>query len=120
MREFQALKVWGKAHELVMRVYRITHDFPTDERAGLTEEIRRSARRITAAIVEGCGQSEEQDMCPCLEAAVGAAASLEYGLILARDLGYLGEAVHIRTAAEIAAVRKLLLTALARLQATDG
>ncbi|MBU4345437.1 MAG: four helix bundle protein [Proteobacteria bacterium] len=36
MRDFRELKVWEKAHRLTLQIYRITKNFPSDERFGLT------------------------------------------------------------------------------------
>ncbi len=35
MKTFRELKVWQKAHELVLEIYRITEKFPDKERFGL-------------------------------------------------------------------------------------
>jgi four helix bundle protein len=96
----------------VIAVYKVIDHLGQTDRRELGEEIRRSARRIPPAIAERCAQPENADMRPFLLQAVGASLALEYGLILARDLGYLQEAVHIRTCAEIAAMRRLLLLAV--------
>jgi hypothetical protein len=56
-------------------------------------------------IVERCGHPEESEVGHFLELEVGATSSLEYGSILAREVGYLGEAVHIRTALDTLAER---------------
>jgi hypothetical protein len=37
------LKVWQKAHELVIRVYRVSARFPKAEMYGITSQIRRAA-----------------------------------------------------------------------------
>ena len=47
------LIVWQKAHELVLKTYEITKDFPKDEQFGLTSQIRRAAVSIPSNIVEG-------------------------------------------------------------------
>ncbi len=40
MRDFKELKVWLKAHQLVIEVYRITRGFPSDERFGLVSQLK--------------------------------------------------------------------------------
>ncbi|MCG8342419.1 MAG: four helix bundle protein [Chlorobiales bacterium] len=45
---FQDLIVWQKAHELVLRVYRVTQGFPKEEIYGLTSQLRRVAVSVPA------------------------------------------------------------------------
>jgi len=47
-KRFQDLKVWQKAHQLVLRIYKLTASFPDSEIFGLTSQIRRSAVSIAA------------------------------------------------------------------------
>ncbi len=49
---FQDLIVWKKAHKFVLDIYKMTKEFPDDERFGLTSQIRRSAVSIPANIAE--------------------------------------------------------------------
>jgi hypothetical protein len=54
MRDFRKLKVWDKAHRLILQVYRITNSFPSDEQFGLTVQLRRAAASVPTNIAEGC------------------------------------------------------------------
>ena len=47
------LKVWQSSHELVLEVYKVTQQFPGEEKFGLTSQIRRSAVSVAAKIAEG-------------------------------------------------------------------
>jgi four helix bundle protein len=53
IKRFEDLKVWQKSHELVLEVYKVTQQFPTEEKFGLTSQIRRSAVSVAANIAEG-------------------------------------------------------------------
>jgi len=50
---FEQLEVWKKAHELVLKIYKITKDFPSEEKFGLVSQMRRAAVSIPANIAEG-------------------------------------------------------------------
>ena len=50
---FEQLEVWEKAHELVLKIYKITKDFPSEEKFGLVSQMRRAAVSIPANIAEG-------------------------------------------------------------------
>ena len=91
MRNFRELKVWEKAHRWAVDVYRITGPFPSEERFGLVAQLRRSAASVPANIAEGCGRESDRDLARFLSIATGSACEAEYHLLLAHDLGYLGE-----------------------------
>ena len=86
MRNFKDLKVWQKAHELTLAVYRATRAFPKDELYGLTSQMRRSCESIPANICEGCGRDSVADFGRFLQIAMGSASELQYHVLLARDL----------------------------------
>lgn len=46
MQDFTALRVWNDAHVLTLNVYRLSQHFPSEERYGLTAQLRRSAASI--------------------------------------------------------------------------
>jgi four helix bundle protein len=50
---FEDLEVWQYAHELVLETYKITRDFPGEEKFGLTTQMRRAGVSIAANIAEG-------------------------------------------------------------------
>jgi four helix bundle protein len=76
MRNFRELKVWEKAHELTLLVYRNTKSFPKEELYGLTSQIRRACSSIPANIAEGCGRQTEKDFSRFLQIAFGSASEL--------------------------------------------
>ncbi len=60
MRDFREIKVWEKAHLLTLEIYKATASFPTEERYGLTSQLRRSSASIAANIAEGFGRGEKR------------------------------------------------------------
>ena len=91
MTDFKQLKVWQKAHQMMLDTYRVTATFPKDEMYGLTSQLRRAAASIGANIAEGCGRRSDGEMCRFLQIARGSASETEYHFLLARDLRYLNE-----------------------------
>lgn len=53
MFNFEKLDVWKKSVAFAELVYRLTKGFPTDERFGLTNQVRRAAVSIASNIAEG-------------------------------------------------------------------
>ena len=50
------LRAFELANRLAVLVYERTRDFPTDERFGLTSQMRRDAVSVASNIVEGCAR----------------------------------------------------------------
>ena len=89
MEDFKDLRVWGKAYELTLSVYKKTYGFPKEEMYGLTSQLRRATSSIGANIAEGCGRRSDPEMRRFLQIARGSANEVEYHLLLARDLRFL-------------------------------
>ena len=116
MRPFQELVVWQKAHQLALAVYHESRAFLGDERFGLTSQLRRSAVSIPANIAEGSARPGETEFRRFLGIALGSATELEYHLILSRDLGYISRDTHARLDVPLAAVKRMLVAFIRRLQ----
>ena len=86
---YQALIAWQKAMDLVELVYHCTEDFPSEERFGLTSQVRRAAVSIPSNIAEGNSRSSDRDFARFLEIALGSLAEVETQLILAKRLRFL-------------------------------
>ena len=71
MFSFEKLAVWQKAIEYADFVYKVTKEFPADERFGLTSQLRRSAVSVSANVAEGSSRSSRADMARFIEIAYG-------------------------------------------------
>jgi len=85
------LDVWEVAHKLVLRVYETARQFPADERFRLADQLCRAATSIPTNIAEGKGRGSLKEYLQFLIVARGSVEELKYQLLLARDLGYIGE-----------------------------
>ena len=93
---------------MTVNVYRATEAFPSRERFGLTDQIRRASISIPANIAEGCGRRSQRDFARFLQISVGSANELEYHLLLARELGYLETDSHSVFNTDPGEVRQML------------
>ncbi|MGH9543699.1 MAG: four helix bundle protein [Terriglobales bacterium] len=89
MEDFKDLRVWEKAYDLTLSVYKKTSSFPREEMYGLTSQLRRATSSVGANIAEGCGRRSDPEMRRFLQIARGSANEVEYHLLLARDLHFL-------------------------------
>jgi len=116
LKDFHDLKVWQKAHTLTLSVYKITAGFPSDERFGLTGQIRRASSSVAANLAEGCGRTGDAEFARFCSIAMGPASELEYHLLLARDLKLIEPADHEKLRSRATEVKRMLATLLQRLR----
>ena len=88
-RDYRKVIAWQHANALTLAIYRQTKQFPSDERFGLTSQLRRAAYSIPANIVEGSARETDKEYLRYLIIARASLKETEYFLLLARDLGYL-------------------------------
>ncbi|MGH9556960.1 MAG: four helix bundle protein [Terriglobales bacterium] len=114
---YRDLIAWQKAMQLVVQVYRSTQAFPTEERYGLTAQLRRAAVSIPSNIAEGKGRFSSADTIHFMVQARGSLLEVETQVLIARTLGYLpdqdAETLLLRTA-ELGRILNGLISALRR------
>lgn len=87
-KSFVDLAVWRDAHAFVLEAYRLTAEFPADERFGLSAQFRRAAVSIPANIAEGFRKYSAADKARFFNTAEGSLEECRYYCILTQDLGY--------------------------------
>ena len=93
LKNYKELKVWQKSYQLCLEVYRITVEFPKDEKFGLTSQIRRAVVSVPSNIAEGYGRKTTPDYIKSLYIAYGSNCELETQIMLSGDLGYIDSTV---------------------------
>lgn len=86
---FRDLKVWQKAHQLVLAIYRATRSFPKEELYGLVSQIRRAAASIPTNLAEGHKRRGAKDYARFVNLANASLEELKYHLILSKDLEFI-------------------------------
>ncbi len=86
---YTKLKVWEKSHRLAKAIYKVSEDFPKDEKYGLTSQIRRASTSIPINIAEGKGTRFKAKFISFLDIAHGSAYEVDYLLRLTNEIGYL-------------------------------
>lgn len=119
MQDFRDLQVWQKAHQLTLRVYRVTKRFPQDERFGVVSQIRRACASICANLAEGCCRNSDRDFARFVDVAMGSASEVEYFILLANDLDHLTESEHATLDEQIREVKRMLTGLSQRLRSKD-
>jgi four helix bundle protein len=81
VRNYRDLKVWEKAHQFTLAVYKETRSFPHGERFGLTSQVRRSCSSVPANLAEGCGRRSDGEMARFIQISMGSGAEHSYHLL---------------------------------------
>jgi four helix bundle protein len=89
MKTHHDLHVWQKSVEYVTDIYKTTSVFPTDEKFGLTNQIRRCGVSIPSNIAEGAARNSSKEFIRFLRISMGSAAELQTQLTIARNLKYI-------------------------------
>ena len=88
---YRDLKVWQRGIDLVEQVYAVSKPFPTEEKFGLTAQVRRAAVSIPSNIAEGWGRGSTKDYMHFLRIARSSLLEVETQLIIGHRLGYIEE-----------------------------
>ena len=91
MHKYKELKVWVKSVELCEIIYKITASFPSEEKFGLTNQIRRASVSIPSNIAEGAGRNSSKEFRQFLAVAAGSCYETETQLLIAQKLNYTKE-----------------------------
>lgn len=91
MHNFKELKIWNRAMDMVVEVYKTTEKFPPEEKYGITSQIRRSAVSVPSNVAEGAGKNSDKDFVRFLSIAQGSSYELQTQLILSQRLGFINK-----------------------------
>lgn len=108
MANFKDLMVWQKSMELVTDIYKITSDFPSNEKYGLVSQVRRSAISIPSNIAEGNYRRSVADYIQFIKIARGSAAELETQIIISKNLEIIDKEKHKELNLKITEISKML------------
>ena len=104
---------------LVERIYSITRRFPSDERFGLTAQIRRASVSIPSNIGEGARRKRVKAFLHHLDIALGSQAEVEVQLEIGRRLGFISSPDYQPVQREVEEIGRMLNGLIRSLQPED-
>ncbi|WP_017731032.1 four helix bundle protein [Nafulsella turpanensis] len=108
MHNYKELNVWKLAVDFATDVYKITAQFPAEERFGLQSQIRRSAVSIASNIAEGAGRNSKGEFKQFLGIAYGSAYELETQFFISRNLAFITEEEINQVVNKIETIQKMI------------
>jgi len=103
--------------ELSQLIYKISQSFPSEEKFGLSSQIRRSAVSIPSNIAEGSSRDSKKDFSRFLRISIGSSFELETQLLLSKELGFLSEGDFDHVKDSLDEVQKMLNSFIKKMNA---
>jgi len=88
MHNYKELFVWKRAIKLCSLIYKLTADFPNEERFGLISQMRRASVSVPSNIAEGGGRRTDKEFVHFLGIAHGSICELETQLYVSVELEF--------------------------------
>jgi four helix bundle protein len=108
-KHYKDLLVWQKGMNLAKLVYKLTAKFPSEERYGLTSQLRRAAVSVPSNIAEGQARQSTREFIQFLSHAEGSLAEVETQLLLSVELEFAKQADVQPSLQEIDELQKMLV-----------
>ena len=108
IKDVKELEVFKLAHSLVLDIYKLTENFPQEEKFGLISQMRRSAFSIPMNLIEGSNRLNTKEYRRFVGIAKGSAGEISYQILLARDLGYISNEAYLSLKDRYEVVIKML------------
>ena len=106
---FRQLLVWQRSKDLTLLVYRLTKNFPVEEKFAMVSQMRRASYSVLANIAEGNSRMAKKDRCNFFNIARGSLVELDCFSEVACDLNYISKNDHNKLLEEINKVAFLLI-----------
>ncbi|MGB3091295.1 MAG: four helix bundle protein [Chitinophagaceae bacterium] len=87
---FEKLNAWKESRIWVTWVYKVTADFPADEKFGLISQLRRAAVSVVSNLAEGSARKSAKDQAHFYQMAYSSLIEVLNQLIISNDLMFLG------------------------------
>lgn len=101
------LTIWQKSIDLAVEVYEATASFPSEEKYGLTSQIRKSAVSIPSNIAEGAGRNSNGEFLHFLGISHGSSYELQTQLIISNRLKLMGHETVERLLQKVVEIQKM-------------
>lgn len=95
MRNFRNYEVWKESMDFVIEVYRTIQSFPSFERYGIADQLRRAVVSIPSNIAEGASRQSDKEFVHFLHVSMGSAFEVETQLLIAYRLDYMSVEINL-------------------------
>ena len=110
------LTIWKASIELVEQVYKLTNNFPSEEKFGLTSQLRRASVSVPSNIAEGYCRQGQREKAHFISIAIGSLAEVETQIFIANRLGFLENQITEDLMSKINSIQKQSIELRKRIQ----
>lgn len=110
MNRYKNLNIWKRSVALATEIYRVTSDYPKEEKYGIVSQLRRCVVSISSNIAEGAGRGSNKQFEHFLNIAYGSSYELETQMIISQNLGFINKEECDKLCSEIVEIQKMIYT----------
>ncbi|KAB1069165.1 four helix bundle protein [Tamlana haliotis] len=88
---FEKLRVWIDSKELVKIIYQVTRNFPSEEKFGLTNQLRRASISVASNLAEGTSRNTNKDKAHFTTIAFSSLMEVLNQIIIAKELNFIDD-----------------------------
>ena len=88
---YEKLNVWIDSKELVKLIYLVTKDFSSEEKFGLTNQLRRASISVASNLAEGTSRKTNKDKSHFTTLSFSSLMEVLNQIIIAKELNFLNE-----------------------------
>ena len=119
VQQFEDLKVWQRAREVNLQIYKLSNKGSFSKDFGLRDQIRRASVSIVSNIAEGFERNGSKEFNQFLSIAKASAAEVRAQLYVAKDLEYISNDAFTQVVNELITVSKMLSGLMSYLRTTE-
>jgi len=88
---YKRLRAWQLGMDIAVDVYKVTDNFPSEEKFGLISQMRKCSVSIPSNIAEGAARNSKKEFVNFLYISLGSLSELDTQLELAKRLEFIDE-----------------------------
>ena len=119
IQKFEDLKVWQKARQVNLEIYKLSNKESFSKDFGLRDQIRRASVSVLSNIAEGFERNGNKEFLQFLSIAKASSAEVRSQLYIAKDLEYITEIEFNNTVNALLQVSKMLNGLISYLKTTE-
>ncbi|AOW18049.1 four helix bundle protein [Polaribacter vadi] len=105
---FEKLKVWQEAIDFSVEIYNLTKSFPSDEKFGVTSQLKRASNSISANIAEGTSRITNKDKAHFSTIAFSSTMEVLNHIILCNKLQFINDEIYLELRKRIYKISNML------------
>jgi four helix bundle protein len=108
MHRYRELKVWQEAVSLAFEIAECVRNFPSGERYGISDQLKRAAVSVASNIAEGAGRNSAIDFKRFLSIANGSLFEVDTQLEICLRLGLIDQELHSKFSQRIGFIGNMI------------